>query len=203
MTSPAVGLARRLCLVAGLVPVWPADAGGPGSGLGRGMELVYYSGGVAQPPWTVDSLRLDAPLRPGMRCAVIHLRRGPDRPSEESRLCVGHDTLYRWRPATEEWTVSRPVGPDMVWSAEQANGDVVRYETGAWAEETVSGRPIAVLPTTVTTADSLGRPSRRLRERYALSLATATGGVFETADPAAPGGWQPRQEFELREIRQP
>ena len=63
----------------------------------------------------------------------------PDRPSEESRLCVGHDTLYRWRPASEEWTVSRPVGPDMVWSAEQANGDVVRYEPEHDAESVELG----------------------------------------------------------------
>ncbi|HUF35884.1 MAG TPA: hypothetical protein VMN37_08040 [Gemmatimonadales bacterium] len=38
MTAPALGLARSLCLVAGLIPALPADAGGPGAALRQGME---------------------------------------------------------------------------------------------------------------------------------------------------------------------
>jgi len=82
-------------------------------------------------------------------------------------------------------------------------GDTVHYATGDVAEETVSDRRLAVVHTTVTTVDSVGRPRRRLRERYAPSLATATGGRFEVPDAAAPGGWRVEQEFELRAIRGP
>lgn len=184
---------------------WPVAAGlllagpRPAAQLRAGMLLVYESNGAAQPPWTVDSLQLGAALLPGAECAVVHLRRRADRP-EENRLCVVRDTLYRSDVAGGRWTIARPVGPGMVWSARQANGDSVRYETGSASRETVSGLAIPVLPTTVTTTDSLGRPKRRLRERYALSLVTATGGVFETPDTSRPGGWAPAQTFELREI---
>jgi hypothetical protein len=171
----------------------------PATQLEAGMLLVYESNGAAQPPWTVDSVHLGAPLLPGAECAVVHLRRRADR-SEENRHCVARDTLYRSDAAGGPWTISRPVGPGMVWSARQANGDSVRYETGTNATETVSGLAIPVVHTTVTTTDSLGRPKRRLRERYALTLVTATGGVFETPDTNRPGGWVPAQRFELRAI---
>jgi hypothetical protein len=69
--------------------------------------------------------------------------------------------------------------------------------------DTVSGRVIPVLVTTVTTLDSLGRPVRRLRERYAIGLATATSGTFEIPDSGTTGVWRPQQMFELRAIEQP
>ncbi len=196
-----MSLARTLWFAALLLPAVPAGGGAPGAQLRQGMELRYESGGAAQPPWTVDSLVLGATLRPGMECAVVRLRRNPDRPPDESRLCVGHDTLYRYEPTAGDWAISRPVGPGMVWETRQPGGDRVRYETGARAEETISGLVIAVVPTTILTTDSLGAPKRRLRERYALSLTTATGGVFEVPDSAAAGGWRASQAFELREIR--
>ena len=87
----------------------------------------------------------------------------------------------------------------MTWTSRRDNGDQVRYETDQAAQETISGRSFAVVHTTVTTADSAGRPKRRLRERYAISLTTATGGAFETADST--GAWQVQRRFELREIR--
>jgi hypothetical protein len=178
---------------------------GPGrvaAGLEPGMELLYESEGERQPPWTVDSVARGAALRPGSDCAVIHLRRRPEQtPAEEIRLCLASDTLYRWEPARSEWTISRPVGPGMSWTSRQPNGAVVRYDTGASARETISGRTVDVVHTTVTTSDSAGRPLRRLRERYAVSLATATGGVFETADSVRAGEWVRQRGFELREIR--
>lgn len=175
-----------------------------GAQLEAGAVLVYESEGAAQPPWTIDSLQLGAALRHGSECAIIHLRRRPDQPTpEESRLCLAHDTLYRWDARGERWTVSRPVGPDMVWATRQAGGDSVRYVTGKTREDTVSGQTIPVVLTTVTTADSLGRPKQRLRERYAVGLTTATGGVFETPDSASAGKWRTVRTFELREIRRP
>ena len=80
-------------------------------------------------------------------------------------------------------------------------GDTARYHTSQAGEEVVSGRRLRVIQTEVLTVDSLGRPKRRLRERYAPGLATATGGRFEVPDPSAPGGWRTEQEFELSVIR--
>ncbi len=187
-------------LVTGLLGA--REGGRLASGLEEGMQLFYESEGEQQPPWTVDSVSLGAALREGWECAVVHLRRRPDQSTpEESRLCLANDTLYRWDAKRTEWAIMRPVGPRMRWSTRQGSGDVVVYETGETAEERISGRAIPVVHTTVTTADSTGRPTRRLRERYALSLATATGGSFETPDSGQAGAWQATRSFQLREIR--
>ena len=171
------------------------------SGLQAGMHLLYESEGEQQPPWIIDSVGR-ATLREGSECVVVHLRRRPDQSSpDEHRLCLAHDTLYRWEDKRADWSVMRPVGPRMSWTTRQGDGDVVRYETGETAEERISGRAIPVVRTTVTTSDSTGRPRRRLRERYALSLTTATGGTFEIADSGAAGEWRAQRSFELREIR--
>ena len=147
-------------------------------------------------------MRLGATLREGSECAVVHLRRRLDQsPPEESRLCLANDTLYRWEAKRADWTIMRPVGPGMSGTSRQPSGDVVRYETGEPAEEKISGRAIPIVHTTVTTFDSAGRPRRRLRERYALSLATATGGTFEMPNSGRAGEWLSQRRFELREIR--
>ncbi len=172
------------------------------SGLEAGMHLLYESEGEQQPPWSIDSVSLGATLRKGSECAVVHLRRRPEQsPAEESRLCLANDTLYRWDATRDDWAITRPVGPGMSWTSRQPSGDVVRYETGEAAEEKISGRAIPVVHTTVTTLDSTGRPKRRLRERYALSLTTATGGTFEVPDSILAGEWRSQRRFELREIR--
>ncbi len=165
-----------------------------------GMQLVYASGDQSQPPWTVDSVRLGLPLRAASDCAAVFLRRQPQQPAEENRLCLAHDTLYGWSAKRASWDPQRPVGPGMRLTIVRSNGDTVRYETGAAGEETISGMAIPVVSTTVTTLDSLGRPRRRLRERYAITLATATGGSFESPDSTRPAEWRTQQAFELRKI---
>jgi hypothetical protein len=172
------------------------------SSLEAGMQLLYESDGEQQPPWSIDSVRVGAALREGSECAVIQMRRRPDQsPPEESQLCLANDTLYRWEAKRADWAIMRPVGPRMNWTSRKANGDLVRYETGETAEERISGRAIQVVHTTVTTSDSTGRPNHRLRERYALSLTTATGGTFEMPDSSRSGDWHGQRSFELREIR--
>lgn len=192
-------------LMAALLPAGLVGAGESArlaSGLEAGMQLLYESEGEQQPPWSIDSVSLSAALREGSECAVVHLRRRPDQsPPEESRLCLANDTLYRWDAKRADWAIMRPVGPGMSWTSRQTSGDVVRYETGEAAEEKISGRGVPVVHTTVTTFDSTGRPKRRLRERYALSLTTATGGTFEVPDSTRAGEWQGQRRFELREIR--
>jgi hypothetical protein len=178
-------------------------ADGPASLLRPGMELVYSSNGQDQPAWRIDSVRHDQSLRPGSVCTVVFQRRMPQNPAEEIRLCQSQDTLLSWNPERGEWRAQRPVGPNMSLDFTRPNGDRVRFETGDSGEEEISGRKIPVVATTVTTTDSTGRPKRRLRERYALGLATATGGVFEIPDSVQAGAWRAQQSFELREIRWP
>ena len=171
------------------------------SGLGPGTELEYESDGQAQAPWRIDSVRTALRLRRGSDCADVHLRRAGQQAPESQRLCLAADTLYRWIAERGAWMVSRPIGRHMNWSTRQANGNVVRYETADTASERISGRTIPVIHTSVITTDSAGRPLRRLTERFAPSLVTATGGVFEAADTAIPGGWRRVRSFELRAIR--
>ena len=173
-----------------------------GGDLRSGMELVYASNGRPQPPWSIDSALTGLVLDGRSGCARILLRRRPSpAPAEETRHCTSGDTLFAWNPRDSVWRPQRPIGSGMILSFLRAGGDTVRYETIRMGEEVISGRRIRVVETTVTTVDSLGRPKRRLRERYAPSLATATGGVFEVPDPSSPGGWRTEQEFELSVIR--
>lgn len=182
-----------------------AQSAPPLAGLLRpGTRLQYSSNGEAQPPWTVDSVTHSPALRPASQCTVIHLRRRPDQPrAEPTRLCLARDTLFAWDSTRQLWTPSRPAGPAMQLSIPRRVGGTVDYETTGTSVDTISGHVISVLLTTVTTRDSLGRAVRRLRERYALSLATATGGTFETPDSLAPGTWRSQQVFVLRAIERP
>ncbi len=169
-----------------------------------GLRLTYASNGAEQSPWTIDSVEAGVALMPAADCARVLLRRSADQPRpNESRYCVRRDTLHAWDPRRSAWAPQRPVGPGMTFVQPRAGGDTVRYTTDVLTVETISGVRLPVLATTVMTVDSLGRPKRRLRERYALTLATATGGVFEVPDSTAPGGWRHEQTFELRAITAP
>jgi hypothetical protein len=197
----AVRPVALLALLLGALSLVDRQRTGLAADLEPGMLLFYESEGARQPPWSVDSVSLGGALRDRSECVVVHLRRRPDQAPEQSRLCLANDTLYRWDDGVAGWTVSRPVGTRMSWTSRAANGDIVRYETEEAGQETISGRTIPVIHTTVTTADSTGRAKRRLRERYAVSLITATGGAFETADSTRTGHWLVQRRFELREIR--
>lgn len=187
-----------LCLVLGQLR---QAAERPAAALRAGMQLVYVSDGVDQEPWVVDSVWLDAALMDRSACARVLLRRRTGQPADDSRICVRSDTLFGWDARRETWVPQRPVGPNMVFRTRRANGDTVRYTTTAYTDELVSGIPLRVLPTTVVTVDSLGRPKRRLEERYALALVTATMGRFEVPDSSAPAGWRTERDFALRAIR--
>ena len=173
-----------------------------GGDLRAGMELVYASNGRPQPPWSIDSALTGLVLDEYRGCARILLRRRPSpAPAEETRHCISGDTLFAWNAPDSAWRPQRPIRPGMSMSFSRTGGDTVRYETVQAGEEIISGRRIRVVETRITTVDSLGRPRRRLRERYAPGLATATGGRFEVPDASAPGGWRIEQEFELSVIR--
>ena len=173
-----------------------------GGELRSGIDLVDATNGRPQPPSMVDSALTGLMLDGRTGCARILLRRRPaPAQAEESRHCISGDTLFAWSARDSLWRPQRPVGPDMRMSFPRTGGDTVRYHTSQAGEEVISGRRLRVIQTEVFTVDSLGRPKRRLRERYAPGLATATGGRFEVPDASAPGGWRTEQEFELSVIR--
>jgi hypothetical protein len=168
--------------------------------LSAGMQLVYVSDGRTQSPWVVDSVQVGQQLRPGADCASLQISRRPSDPRpDRSKLCLAGDTLYRWSHSA--WEVFRPVGPDMDLTLLKSNGDSVRYETEALGEDMISGTAVQVVSTTVTTVDGRGNPRLRVRERYAVTLATATSGTFESPDPSGPGRWTARHKFELKSMR--
>ena len=171
------------------------------SALRPGLRLVYASGATEQPAWTVDSVTHGVAVAQRQGCARIVLRTRPEQPAPEVRLvCRGGDTLFAWNAAAGALRVQRPVGAGMSIALPQSNGGTVRYETGGAGDATVSGRPFRFVHTTVTTHDASGRVVRRLRERYAIALATALDGVFEVPDSAATSGWREAQRFVLARV---
>ena len=166
-----------------------------GASLTKGMQLVYASQGRELPPWSVDSLDLTAQIAGRTGCSIVRfgardLRRG----------CVERDTLYSWNARAGALLVSRPVGVGMSMRVPGANGATLLYETSGVELFRLDGMDVPVLATTVTTMDSSGTVVRRLRERYALSLATAVDGTFEVPSDTARGGWMIERAFTLVRI---
>jgi hypothetical protein len=150
----------------------------------------------------VDAVETGLKLKDDADCARLIIRRQAGQAKgDESRLCLDRNTLYAWDNTKSDWVAQRPVGPGMTLTINRSNGDTVVYETSSVSEETIGTRRLQVIATTVTTRGADGRPKRRLRERYAIALATATGGTFEVPDPSTSTGWRTDQTFELREIR--
>lgn len=173
----------------------PQPSPRPGASLTKGMRLVYASQGRELAPWSIDSLDLAAEFGGRTSCSVVRfgardLRRG----------CVERDTLYAWSESAGGLVASRPVGAGMSMRVAGANGATLLYETSAADLFRVSGMDVPVLATTVTTTNASGTVVRRLRERYALSLATAVDGTFEVPSDTARGGWTTERAFSLVRI---
>jgi hypothetical protein len=181
-----------------------APSARPGSALVRGMRLVYASNrGTPQPAWIIDSVRFDVQLGGRTGCTIIDLRVDPNSPSGDRRsYCIDGGTLYAWNERLRQWAPSRPLVAAMTLDVARPNasGGRVRYEIGVRDREVVGAHVFDVVHTVVTTYDESGRAVRRLRERYALALASATGGVFEVPDPSAPGAWRVESEFQLVDV---
>ena len=177
-----------------------------------GMQLVYASDGVESPPWTIDSVTRHVTLGTRSDCVRLQLRTSPTQAAPETRQhCVDGSTMMNWDQRSGASRPARPLSARAQLEIVQANGGRVRYETGDAAVERITigqaatGAPTAldVLPTTVTTLDSTGKVVRRLRERFSIALATATGGVFEVPDSTQSNGWRVVRRFELMAIRLP
>jgi hypothetical protein len=177
-----------------------------------GMQLVYASDGVESPPWMIDSVVTFADG--GRSCARIRVRTSPAQPLPEARAhCADSSTMFNRDERAGQWRSARPLHPGMLMEMRQANGVLVAYEAAEPVVERISVESIAsgqtvvtdieVIPTTVTTRDSTGKVVRRLRERFSVALATATGGVFEVPDSTQATGWTTTRRFELVRIRTP
>ena len=177
-----------------------AGAQAPGSQLVAGMELVYASGGNEIAPWVVEARRDTAVS--GARCSIVMVKTNPSQPTERRFTCVSNDSLLVFDPGSLNLRLLRPVGSSMKAEV-RGRATVATYETAAAHADTISGVVLHVLPTTVTTRDTTGRVLRRLRERFAVSLGTAVGGIFEVPDPSQATGWRVEREFELVRIVRP
>jgi hypothetical protein len=175
----------------------------PGSLLSPRMELVYASEGV-ETPWVVDSVTHDTTFGGRRGCVRMRIRTSPAQQTAETRVfCADSASMYAWNATAGELRASRPLAPNVTVEFVLSGGRKARYETGSATKEVIGGQVIDVLQTTVTTLDSLGRAVSRLRERFSVALATATGGVFEAPDMAAQGGWRVTRKFDLVRIRTP
>jgi hypothetical protein len=181
-----------------------AQSAAIGGLLRPGMQLVYESGGV-ESPWTIDSVTRDTSLGGRTGCVRLRLRTSAGQATSDTRAhCADSATMFTWDERRGELRPARPLRPGATLELPQRDGGSVRFETGPGTTvEQIGALAVEVLPTTVTTRDSAGHVLRRLRERFALGLATATGGVFELPDAAGPNGWRTVRQFALVAIRSP
>ncbi|MHB1327722.1 MAG: hypothetical protein ACYC2K_05920 [Gemmatimonadales bacterium] len=162
----------------------------PGELLTAGTRLVYESAGQ-ETVWVVDS------VQPGddAACGRAWIRIGPR--ADERHDCIRDGALHRRDLRTGQWREERPVAPTTERRYARGVGTAV-FETGELGTDTIGTRLVRTVETTMVMLDSTGTPVRRLRERYAVGLMTATWGRFEV--PEAGGGWRVQQEFRLRAI---
>lgn len=171
--------------------------------LAPGMELTYESSTGRGAPWKVEQVERNLSL--GGRTGCLRVRFAPGGPratGDERTTCEADGMLFNWDTTAKVWRQARPIAPDGVLEVRGA-ATIVKYTTAGAHEDRIDGLSIRVLETTVLTTDTAGRPMRRLRERYAPQLGTATWGVFETRDTTAASGWRVAQEFRLVAIRRP
>lgn len=168
-----------------------------------GMHLSYSSNGQVGAPWRVESVQPDIELGGRSGCLRVVFAAGAPRPVPDVRVtCEEAGVLAAWDSVQKVWRPTRPVRAGGTLDG-RSGTNTVRYIVDAESQDTVSGVVIRVLATQVITRDSTGKEIRRLRERYAPELGTATWGTFETPDAAAPGGWRVTQEFRLVAIKKP
>ena len=171
--------------------------------LTTGTVLVYRTPDGNERPWVVEEATPN--VTHGGRTGCMRVRYaagGPTAGPDERLTCVAGDSLFRWSVAGGQWQLARLISVADSLDLPLRIG-LARYLTGAATVDTISGIPVPVVATTVLTIDSTGTVVRRLQERFAPGLGTATWGRFEVPDPAAPQGWRIAQEFGISAIRRP
>lgn len=174
----------------------------PGRLLSPGAQLVYSSGGKENPAWVIEDIVRDTSLGEMQSCSVIRLRTSPTQPSPEVRAqCVSDNVLYAWDASSQRHRALRPLATGVSMATRRnPGGTSSTFETTAHGTETIDSHELSVIATTVTSRDSTGRVVFRLRERYSLAIASATGGAFEVPDSTSTTGWRTTQSFELTRI---
>jgi hypothetical protein len=209
VAPPSPGNLRRRAVPAFAAVVLAAVAGSASASLQTttlltpGMELTYESSSGRGTPWKVDLVERNLSL--GGRTGCLRVRFAPGGPkatADERTTCEGDGMLFTWDTTAKVWRQARPIAPNGALEIRGAT-TVVKYTTAGAHEDHIDGLAIRVLETTVLTTDSAGRQVRRLRERYAPGLGTATWGAFETRDTTAASGWRVAQEFRLVAIKRP
>jgi hypothetical protein len=171
-----------------------------GSSLTPGTQLLYESNGVTT-PWYIDSVNTSFAAGSESNCLRLVLRIGTGAAQTRTHCVVG-ETMMNWSQNAGRLVAARPLSITTM-GISAANGGSVRFEVSPPAVDTIGTERFVVLPTVVTTLDSSGKAIRRLTERFAQALATATEGVFEVPDTARAGQWRISQRFRLTGIRRP
>lgn len=172
------------------------------SQLQDGMRLEYVSEGGPASSWLVGTATPVANTPAGSDCMRYVVQKGPEPGAADSlRQCVRGDTLFAI-DRYGEWVPMRPVGPNMRLEIRRTNGSTL-IETAGSAADTVSGVAVPVVVTTYTIRGPNGQAIQQLRERFAVSLGTATRGTFYEADSSAPDGWKVQRNFHMTAIRRP
>ena len=185
-----------------LLAVWalpPATLQGQ-ERLSAGTVLVYRTEGRADQRWLVEGV--ESGLSHGGRAGCIRVRFAPGGPRTDAEIrftCVSGDTVMTWSEGEQAWRPSRPIAAGDSLEIRGSRG-VTLFSTGGLAVDTVSGEAVPVIATTVLTFDAQGVAVRRLRERYAPSLGTATWGAFDQPEG---DGWRTTVEFRLVAIERP
>lgn len=183
----------------------PADRAAPGCLLRNGMRLVYEAEGQGESTWTVERVRRGVELGGRTGCSeIVFAGRGAEGGPEVRWRCREDGFMYGHDAGSSAWVILRPVGSGMSWERRSEDGTLVaRYTTEEATFEDIGDLPVGVVPTTVEMFDSTGAVTRRLRERYAPGLETATGGVFEVPDADDTSGWRVVTVFQLVSILPP
>jgi hypothetical protein len=166
-----------------------------------GTRLRYEGDVQPQPPGVIDSVQRGVSHAGQQGCVRVVLRTRGETAAPEVRLhCVAGDTLLVWSATGGQFRPQRPLSPGRQLTIGGANGTWQEVTTGPVEVDTIDAHRVLVVPTVLVTRGADRQPIRRLTERYAPSLATATAGVFEMADSSAAGGWRVVQRFTLVSI---
>jgi hypothetical protein len=172
------------------------------SQLQDGMKIEYSADPGSPSTWLIGTAIPIANQDAGSDCMRYVVQKGPEPgPADSLRQCVRGDTLFAIN-RYGDWTMMRPVGASMKVEVRRTNGGTT-IETGAAAADTIGGVSVPVVLTTYTIQGPNGQAIQQLRERFALSLGTATRGMFYEADPAAPDGWKLQRSFRIERIVRP
>lgn len=169
------------------------------SQLKDGMRIEYTADPGPPSRWLVGAVTTVANSPTGSDCMRYVVQKGPEPGAADTlRQCVRGDTLFAI-DRYGEWVLMRPVGPGMRVEIRRSNGGTL-IETGALAADTIGGMIVPIVITTYTIRGPNGQAIQQLRERFAVSLGTATHGTFYDVDPSSERGWKLQRTFRMERI---